>query len=85
MPSDPHIAAWADQFGALLRDKILVMQEALLATRGWPNMSHIFPDPADGDTWQITFESGEYYAQNLDDGEQPHPVLLDLESLGVRR
>lgn len=82
--TDPHICAWADQFGALLRDKIREMQGALLAT-AWTNMSHIFQDPADGDTWQITFESGEYYAQNLDDDEYMHPVLLDLDALGVFR
>lgn len=77
------MAAWADQFGALLRDKCRQMQECLYFT-GWNQMATEFEDPSDGDQWRITYRQGYFYITNLTEDESHH-VLLNLDALGVNR
>jgi hypothetical protein len=83
MSREPHTIAWADQFGALLRDKCRQMQEGLWAT-GWDHMVHEFSDPSDGDEWRLTFYQGYFWVTNLTQDEDKH-VVLNLDSLGVNR
>lgn len=83
MPEDPYVAFWADQFGALVRDKCRQMQSAIVAT-GWSSCAHVFEDPSDGDRWRLTYEQGIFYLTNLSDDENHH-VVLDIEALGVNR
>jgi hypothetical protein len=80
--TEPHMRAWADQFGALLRDKCRQGNEAAAVT-GWSSFAHIFPDD-DGDYWRLVYSQGMYSIENLADPEG-EPVLLDLDELGVYR
>lgn len=77
---EPHVQAWADQFGALLRDKCRQMILALEAS-GWDTMAHVFVDPDEGDSWRLQFVEGQFVAINLDDDETA--TVLDLHALGV--
>lgn len=79
---DPYVVSWADQFGALLRDKAREMQETILRT-GWTNIAHEFDDPYDDDKFRLWYEDGNYLLQNLSTDHDP--VLLDLDRLGVNR
>lgn len=83
MAPEPHLIAWSDQFGALLRDLCRQMMEALWST-GWNHMAHEFKDPWDGDEWRLTYHQGYYYITNLTEDPDYH-VLLNLDALGVRR
>ena len=80
---EPHITAWADQFGALLRDKCRQIQDAIIAT-GWNNVSHEFHDPRDGERWRVSYREGYFWVTNLDQDEDHH-VLLNIDALGVNR
>ena len=79
-PRDPYITAWSDQFGALLRDKVRAMIEAVKAS-GFRSLAHVFKDPFDDDMWRLFYEEGEFYLVNLETGNQ---FQLDLPSLGIR-
>lgn len=79
----PHAVAWADQFGALLRDLCRQMQEVVYLT-DWKHCSVEFTDDYDGDEWRLTFRQGHFWVTNLSEDESHH-VLLDLEALGVNR
>jgi len=81
--TEPLVIAWADQFGALVRDKVRQMQDALVVT-GWTTVAHVFEDPADGDRFRLTYHGGEFLLTNVSDVTQTQ-VVLDLESLGVAR
>jgi hypothetical protein len=81
--TEPAMRAWADQFGALLRDKCRQMQDALVVT-GWDTVSHVFIDPSDGGQWRLTYLRGDFFVSDLSDDE-PTPVMLDLDALGVNR
>ena len=83
MAPEPYLAAWADQFGALLRDKCRQIQEVIYLT-DWDRMSVDFNDIYDGDEWRITYRSGHYWVTNLTEDDS-HQVMLDLEALGVNR
>jgi hypothetical protein len=78
-----HAVAWADQFGALLREKCRQMQEVIYLT-DWDRLSIEFTDDYDGDQWRLTFRQGYFWVTNLSEDES-HSVLLDLEALGVNR
>ena len=82
-PRDPHITAWADQFGALLRDKVRGMMDAQAAT-GWNSIAHAFDDPSDGDTYRLHYEDGQYFLTNITEDES-NVVELDPVALGVFR
>lgn len=81
-PRDPYIVAWKEQFGALVRDKVRQMINAIEVT-GWNELAHCFDDPYDDDRFHLTFYNGEFYLVNLST-PQTH-VRLDLEKLGVIR
>lgn len=80
---DPHVLAWGDQFGALVRDKCRQMLTAIAVTN-WDTCAHGFQDPADGDHWRIAYEGNEFYLSNITSGDG-EMVVLDLEALGVLR
>ena len=82
-PNDPYVRAWADQFGALVRDKVRQMVNAVKVT-GWNSVAHVFKDPYDDDEYRLIFYDGEFYLTNLNDPSQGH-IRLDLEALGVER
>lgn len=82
-PDDPYVKAWADQFGALIRDKVRQMTAAVRLT-GWTEMAHVFSDPYDDDKYRLTYYQGEYYLINLSGPDNSH-IRLDLEALGVER
>lgn len=79
----PAITAWADQFGALLRDQCRLIQEVVYMT-GWTHLAVEFTDTYDGEEWRLTYRQGHYWVTNLTEDENHH-VLLDLEALGVNR
>lgn len=80
---DPYVKAWADQFGALIRDKIRQMVKAIHVT-GWDQLAHVFKDPYDDDEYRLIFYQNEFYITNLADPNGYH-VRLDLDALGVER
>jgi hypothetical protein len=82
-PNDPHVVAWTDQFGALLRDKCRALQDALVASK-LDSLSHAFKDPLDGDVWRLTYHKGEYYVKNMEDSSSEN-MQLDIDALGVNR
>lgn len=79
--TDPEYVAWADQFGALLRDKCRQMMRAILAT-GWNTCATLFRDPADDDVWRLVYNNGVYTVENITEGSGDS-VTLDLDALGV--
>lgn len=79
----PEVAAWRDQFGALIRDKVRQLQNALLATN-WTHMSHEFTDTWDGDEWRLTYRGGHYWITNLSD-DPDFDLEINIEALGVNR
>lgn len=81
---DPEIVSWADQFAALLRDKVREMQTALFAT-GWDNLAHVIEDPAREENWKITYFDGSFWLTCLSGEDAGEMVALDLEALGVNR
>lgn len=78
--TDVDLLAWADQFGALLRDKVREMQLGLDAT-GWTSMAHVF-ESVEGDSFRLIYEDGEFYVSPVP-AEDGMIVVLDLDSLGV--
>jgi hypothetical protein len=82
-PRDPYILAWRDQFGMLVRDKVLLMLEVVKAT-GWANFAHVFNDPYDDDKFRLVYDSGEFYVGNLSN-TNGEVVKLDLERMGIKR
>jgi hypothetical protein len=85
-PNDPWVAAWADQFGALVRDKARGMVEAVKAS-GFSSLAHYFEDPADGSPWRLIYRDGQFWLMNLEleQGEDGALFRLDLKALGVIR
>jgi hypothetical protein len=81
--TEPVLIAWADQFGALLRDKVILLIRAVAAS-GLDPIYHSFSDPVDGDGYRIAYDSGQFLLWNLDD-EAETVVVLDIEALGVIR
>jgi hypothetical protein len=79
----PHVAAWRDQLGALLRDKCRLMQEAAVLT-DWGHIDHDFVDPYDGDAYRLAYRDGRYWVVNLT-RDIDYAIELDLEALGVNR
>ena len=76
---DPYITAWSDQFGAMLRDKVRAMIEAVKAS-GFDSLAHVFKDPYDDDLWRLFYQDGQFYLVNLETGTQ---FQLDLSLLGI--
>jgi hypothetical protein len=79
----PYAAAWADQFGALLRDKCRQMQEIIYLT-DWPNLAIEFEDIYDGDYYRLSWRAGSFWVTNLSE-DPDYDIQLDLEALGVNR
>lgn len=81
--TDPVAVAWADQFGALLRDKVKLMVKAV-AHSGLDPLFHMFEDPEEGDSYRLGYVEGLFLLWPLDD-ESESAIVLDIEALGVIR
>lgn len=79
--AEPYMVAWADQFGALLREKVYQMMKAIEVT-GWTKLATEFDDPYDDDEYRLMFDGEDFLLLNLahPDGE---PVLIDINRLGI--
>jgi hypothetical protein len=75
----PYMRAWAEQFGALLRDKVRQMQEAVAVT-GWRTLAHVFNDPYEHDVeYRLVYDHGEYSLVRADD---PDAVIVIIAGAG---
>lgn len=80
---DPSLVAWTDQFGALLRDKTRVLQEAVFVS-DLDNLSHDFQDPATEERFRVGYSKGEYTLESLTHANNV-VLVLDIDRLGVNR
>jgi hypothetical protein len=83
MAPEPHLIAWFDQFGALLRDQCRQIQEVVYLT-GWDRLAIEFTDAYDDDDWRLSYRAGHFWVTNLTEDKEHH-VELDLDALGVNR
>jgi hypothetical protein len=77
---DPATEAWADQFGAAVRDKCRALLVASNAS-GLDNLATTLEDEANYD-YRIALTNGTFWLTSLDMPDR-EPILLDVLRLGV--